>query len=196
MKSGKKYSFTAIEMLVVLGIVGVLSMAIIISDQSNRSRSNLLNAAKKMALDIRKVQNAAINSAAEELSGEVPCGHGIKFSNGAGSNLYLSFYENMSVPGGVCATNKIFGAVNAGEIEFEKSREDFNNQKIKINSIEVDDVLSETVSLFFSPPDPIFYIEGNTGKTLEVVLKVEGKNCPSDFCKTIRVNSFGQASIE
>lgn len=190
----KQKSFTLVEMLIVLSIISILSVSMIINNQSNQSRNDLLNASKTLALDIRKAQNMAMNSASE--SGEVPCGYGIMFYNNPVLNQYLSFYETMDVPGSDCAVNKQYGSVSAGEEEYAKELVDFKNQGIKIGSIEIDGVSADTANLFFSPPDPIFYVEGVMGKNIKITLKADGKTCPSDFCKSILANSLGQVSIE
>jgi len=191
----KKSCFTILEMLIVISIIGILTVSIIINKQSNQGREDLLNAVKTTALDIREVQNFTMNSSLAY--GRIPCGYGIHFYKNTNASGYLSFYEAMVAQGSVCSTDKKIGSEDPLKVISSTMKTvKFDLQNIEIDNIRVDGSAFLMSDLFFAPPDPIFYIDGSTGKKVEITLKVKGKTCPSDFCKSIIVNQLGQVSIE
>lgn len=186
-------AFTFIEAIIVIAIIGIFSTVAIISKTSSDKREALLKAVKQVELSIREAQGQVMGTAAE--SGDIiPCSRGLFFV--AGDNKFQSGYEKMNPDILECDVNYTLGTVKVGGEE-EKPLPLIN---INFANVEIDDILIDgggisPSSLMFSPPDPTVYANGQTGRNMEIVLKYKGATCPSEFCRTIMVNPFGQVNI-
>lgn len=193
----KKNSFTLIEAIIIIAIVAVAGSVVFANKNSSQKYYKVLDAAKKLEMDIRRIQNHTIGSVPHNsgASGTVPCSRGLSFSQGGGQ--YSAGYETMLLSSQLCDVDYIFGTEKAQEDEILNESKNFSeDNNIIAGSLEIDGVSASSVSLIFSPPDMQTFINGNTGKKLEIALKYSGESCPSKFCRKIIVNSFGQAVIE
>jgi prepilin-type N-terminal cleavage/methylation domain-containing protein len=94
MKYLKQKGFTLLEMVVVLGIFGVLSTIVIFNYGKFRSDTMLVNMAYEVALSVREAQIYGV-SARSSVSGsqDFDKAYGIHFS-GTASNQYLLFFDD------------------------------------------------------------------------------------------------------
>lgn len=92
-----KAGFTLIEMLVVLGITGILSSVGLISYQSAKSEAALRAAQREVATVIRMAQSYALQGKIQTIDGEqrTPCGYGFEFTN---DHTYRIFYTYKNDP--------------------------------------------------------------------------------------------------
>ncbi|MDZ4284434.1 MAG: prepilin-type N-terminal cleavage/methylation domain-containing protein, partial [Patescibacteria group bacterium] len=92
--------FTAIELLVAIAIVALITTLTLIDFRSATRRVRLELEAQKIALEIRRAQSLAAH--AQQFAGTAPCGYGLYFdplvSPGPGS--FIIFAELTSLLGG------------------------------------------------------------------------------------------------
>jgi len=168
----KKYlekGFTLIEMLVVLFIISLLSIMILANYQNNKKKYILLQVNQKLISDLRKVQNMAISGT--EISGlcsvtSLCYGYGAYLNS---NDSYILFADKNN--------NQLY---NSGE-EFET---------VNLPSpVVIQSISPSPVSIFFKPPEPVTYINQNSGAgaSAEIILQIQG----TASTKTVSVNTAG-----
>ena len=169
----KKYlnnkGFTLIEALVVLFIIALLSTLMLANYQGGKKKYMLLQTNQKLMSDLRKVQNMAISGT--EITGvcsvvSLCYGYGIYINS---NSSYILFADQNG--------NKLY---EAGE-EFETVNLLF--------PIVIQSVSPLQASVVFRPPEPITYINGNSGvgASAEIILQIQG----TTLTKKIGVNTAG-----
>ncbi|TRZ77965.1 type II secretion system protein [bacterium] len=212
-----KKGFTLFEMLVVLAIVGMLTVSMLLNRGQTETRAQLFNAAKEIALAVREVEGLTMTTLEEGAS--IPCGFGVffQYSSQDSLNAYTAshkiFYENTTESDCFGNVDMIYGSVLGNEVETDKITKDFNSQGVVISDIKAGgvsvfnnpggDLFTSEVSLFFVPPEPIIYIDGDASSVnfpLEIVVGMKGVNCRTGFdndkCKIVRINQLGYVSID
>lgn len=184
-------SFTLIEAIIVIAIIGIFATVAIIDRSSMNKKTVLLKAAKQLELEIRNMQGEAMGVALDAAN-DIPCSRGVGIPGGGLE--YRVFWEKMSSDGAECATNYVFGGVNPGELQSFYAVFMDSNHRIITRTLKVDGINVDFVSLAFSIPDSGVYVDGVKGKTLEIELQYAPNPCP-EFCRVITVNSFGQVYI-
>lgn len=173
----KKYrekGFTLLEALVVIFIIGLMSALILASYQSNKKRYALIQASQKLISDIRKVQNMAMSGTETQgfCSGASLCyGYGISF-NFVSPSSYI-----------------IFADKNNNQAYDSEGGEGLETINLPFPIIIQSVYPPSPVNVFFMPPDPITYINGDNGANVsaEIVLKIQG----TVLTKTISVSTAG-----
>ncbi|KPJ56513.1 hypothetical protein AMJ49_04690 [Parcubacteria bacterium DG_74_2] len=174
----KNKGFTLIEILVSVGIIIFLTALFLSNYKSGQEQFALERSSYKLAQDIRKVQEMAMSMKEENCSPSgIVTGFGLYFDKSSSENdKYILFGE--------CTGNKTRQpSDNNTEIFLEKG--------VKISEVKKNGGGGNKISIFFIPPDPIFYVDGNTGKNIEVILS----NSLGES-KTIKVNTIGMVEIE
>lgn len=136
--------YSLIELLAVIAIIGIMAAVAVLSYSENKKKVLLDKAVQQMALDLRRVQNMAINTAV--FNGSVPSGgYGIYLlipTNGY--TLYADTNGSHQYDGGD-------SAVIAKTFDYP---------------ISVSEVTDSRASINFLPPNPDIYFDGISAKSL------------------------------
>lgn len=172
-KQIKSKGFTLIELLITIGLISILTLALVPFYHSGQNQFALSRSAHKLAQDIRRVQEMSMS--AKELDGVIPTGFGIYFKR-SWSDSYILF-ANLN------SNNHRDGADQDLEtIELES--------RIIISDLEP----SSNFSILFVPPAPVTWINKSSSDTVAVItLSIEGS--PGQT-KTITVNNAGLIYVE
>lgn len=165
--------FSLIELLVVMLIVSILSVAILANYRSGQKRYALVQAEQKLISDLRRAQNMAISGARPSGSFR---GYGISVDKNHNDSYIF------------------FGAVNSNQ---GNDRIDEEIEKINLPSgIEIADIASgaNRLSIYFEPPAPTIYftrVPPNSSLSQSITLQ---NGDDSSLRKTITVSSVGLIS--
>ena len=171
-KKNNSKGFTLVETIVVVAVVSILSVVMLANHQNSQKQQSVQRAAHQLAGDIRRVQNMAMASV--EYEGEVPNGYGIYVEKN--NPNYILFADN---------NNQTY------------QPSDIKVEEIKFSStVEIDNISpspSSHVSIFFEPPDPITYINGDSsaGEQTTITLIFPG----TSYIKTVTIKTSGQIEI-
>lgn len=181
-KRDLKNGYTLIELLAVIAIMGIMATLSIASYSAKKKSTALDKAVRELALDLRRVQSMAMNTAT--FGGVVPLGgYGIYLTTSSPNNN--KFIDFADMDGG-----------NDYDGGGEKMTERFFDPNITITSIKVGSTLppTDTVSALnvnFVPPNPIVKINGNDSWFADVKVQYG-----SGISKTIKINGItGQTSV-
>ena len=175
-KKNNSKGFTLIETLVIVIVVSILSIIIMANYQGSQKQQSVQRAAHQLAGDIRRAQNMAMASIEHE--GAIRDGYGIYIKKNDPNYDYILYAENNS--------NRTY------------QLPDFEIEEIKFfSNVEVSDILPVSgnhVSIFFEPPDPTTYINGNSsaGEQTTITLIFPG----TSYCKEVTVKTSGQIEID
>jgi len=212
-----KKSFTLVEMLVAISIIGMLTVSMLLSRGNTETRAQLFNSAKEIALAIREAESLTMTTLEDGAS--IPCGFGVFFQYSLQESLneytasHKIFYENTSESECSGNVDMMRGSALIDEIETEKVTQDLHTKGIVISDIKAGgvsifnnpggDLYTSEISIFFVPPEPIIYIDGSASSDnfpLEIVVGTKGTNCRTSFdndkCKIVRINQLGYVSID
>lgn len=182
-----KRGFTVIEMLVVLAIVAILPAVIIANFPQIKLQFALSRAAYSFAQNIRRAQDLSLSSLQYRDASHVVqqvYGYGIYLNlTDLGDQRYLLYAdadpENQSYDSGDYIVENIDLAVSEPGVMIK----------------EIDNVVGDTASVNFSPPDPVTTIgqltSGNT--SIQVVFALQ--NDPS-VTKIVLINTSGLVEIQ
>lgn len=178
----KKKSFTLIELLIVISIIGILMAVSFPYYQSARQQLALQRAASKLVQDIRMIQEMAMST--KEIDGGIPSG---------GYGVYLR-----KVPVSQTSHYVLFADKNnnhkydSGSGAGETIEQIFFENKIKIKNLD-----GNHLNIIFMPPDPTTSLRDGDGNELvsssisiEISLQDETKT------KIIGVNKVGLITVE
>ena len=172
-----KKSFSLVEFLVVIAIVGILAVIIFPYYFSARKQLALQRAASQLALDIRKVQGMAMSS--EEYS---DCSGTIGYKYGYGIFLQQNKPEQYIL----FADCNGDGNYSSGEDEIIVGGDVGFETGIEINSLS-----SNNLKIAFTPPEPIVtFIPSSVNIAIIELINEQGQT------KTIKVNKAGLIFIE
>lgn len=138
-----KNSFTLIESLVVIVIIGILSLIIFPSYQNARQNLALQRSASSLAQDIRRVQEMAMS--AQEYS---DCLGTDDYKYGYG--IYLEESE--------AAKYKLFADCN-GDGNYSSGADEIVEEVEFEKEVEISQLSSPSLKIIFTPPDPIVTIK-------------------------------------
>ena len=154
--------FTLIELLVSIFIIGLISGAVLTGYRTGQMRYNISRAAQQMAVDLHRVQNMALVGKTQGAT--VPAGYGFYTSS---ASQYILFYNTTSV--------KTYGS---------------GSTVLETISLENASLSPTGRSVYFTPPEPLTYINGANSGSQNFVLTSGGTN------KTVTVYASGRIDIE
>lgn len=162
-------AFSIIELTVTLSIISILSLIIFANYRLGEKKYILQSETQKLISNLRRGQNMAL---APKVLPNYESGIGLRFDKN-NPNSYIFFRD--AEPG-----NKIF---NRGD----KIEETVNFPVgISINSLSP----ANSVDIFFEPPDPTIYINGNSISASSVI-GLEYKSGNTVFDKNITIKTTG-----
>jgi prepilin-type N-terminal cleavage/methylation domain-containing protein len=175
-KKNNLKGFTLVETIVVVAVISILSIVILANHQSSQKQQAVQRAAHQLVGDIRRAQNMAMASA--EQGGIIPDGYGIHVIKN--SNHYFIFADKNN-------NQKRNG--NGDEdiepaISFPSNVEIFN----------IEPAPPAQVDIFFEPPDPTTYINGDSGALVDTVITLIFSG--TLYEKTVTVKTSGQIEID
>ena len=185
--------FSLMEVLVIVGLIGIISTFILVS-YSRIGRFQALNrATEEVAIQFRKAQNYALTTKTAPGGSIIPCGWGV-FLEKVSSSAVIYYQNDVNSDG---CSNEIF---SYDDIEDgEGGIYDFPSG-ITISSITVGADSYDNFSVIFIPPDPKVIFFGLKSGSLDIVsgTNVQIKlNSPSvGEGKVIQINRSGQVSIQ
>lgn len=168
----KEKGFTIIELLVVIFIIGTMSSMVLAGYRRGQHRYALSGDIQKLVANLRKAQNMAMSGTG--VYGEY-CGYGIQFDY----SLYPTSYRLYADKALDCdSTNYMY---DAGDDIIET---------VNLSSrIQIQSASYNPLDIFFLPPDPITFINGDAsaGRSASVTLEISG----DDDAKTVTVSTAG-----
>ena len=172
-------SFTLVELIVVIAIIGILTAVSFPYYQSAKQQLALHRAASKLAQDIRRAQEMAM-SAKELPGGEFPPGgYGLYINKSIDYEYYI--YADVSVPW---------------------ERYDAGDQIMETIPIKEEVFIKEFTpprtyySINFKPPDPLVEMKDNAGGDHGNVTIIIAQKADPLKTKTITVNKAGLITVE
>ncbi len=171
LKFNSDAGYSLMELMAVIAIISIMSAVAATGYSENKKSAALDKAVQQLALDLRRAQNMAMNTAV--FGGSVPAGgYGIHLTVSSGIyTLYADTNGNKQYDGsdGVVLT------------------------KTLDSPIIVDTVTNNVTDIDFLPPNPIVYFNGGTVINTTAITLKYGASGPA---KTITVNRLtGQISV-
>ncbi len=176
--------FTLIELVVVIGIIGLLAGIAVINAQKSDNSFVLAGEAQNLAQEIRRVQEMAISSREHGPSAIVPKGGYGVFIASTGITLFAD-----------CDDNGLVGTTTECGTYSEIVKEFTLDPKVTSLAISVDGVSKSSVTVLYKPPLPVVKIFGdsvptNGNESTINLLDAAGRT------KTITVNRSGLVSVK
>jgi prepilin-type N-terminal cleavage/methylation domain-containing protein len=146
--------FTLIEMITVLGITALLSRLLLVYSRQGENFSLVLRTRTKVISDINRVKNLAI--ATKDWNGQLTCGYGVYFD--VDNNRYIIFADTSN--------------------DCEKSNHLYiPNNDVEIIPLDKFEYLSSDINqVFFLPPDPTIYFDGDLANNRQVEISFKLKD--------------------
>lgn len=162
-----KSGFTLVEMLVSVFIVSLMSGLFIANYKYSNYQAALTNTIQKTSSDMHLAQTYSLG--AQEFSGSIPNGWGVRFNTGAptGYAIFADLNGNHTFDSGELLRNIIFPA---------------NVMLASTNKGAVLDIC-------FQPPDPITYFNGISNDAIPAVINLKENN--SQRTRSIVINFIG-----
>ena len=182
----KKKGFSLVEMLVVIFISALLSTLIIVNYRAGQEKYNLGQAAQQLASDIRRIQNSALTGRIQ--GADTPVGYGIYIKS---VTQYKLFYNSTLIPPAWAERYKETGSPSSINIDI-----------INLSSGLTFNAGSVGHCVFFAPPDPTTFIDGNSSgpgsSPITFTLCPSNCSCPGGCSnkKTITVDIGGRIDIQ
>ena len=170
--------FTLIELIVIIGIIGFISSAMLSGQRRGEDQRKLNIDAQKLVQNIRKAQTYAMSAKKSDCAGNPTTPFGIILNSGSPAN-YLLVAD--------CNGNKIYDVgtdVLVSTIPLSDSR---------INSVSPSS--GGYLEIFFSPPIPQTYINTLTTEDTLGTITLCGLRQTS-ICKSIIINMIGMISTQ
>ena len=187
MFSQKKYivpAFTLVELLVVVGIFVFIALATVANYQSNNRQSQLTMATQELATNIKLAQSYTLGSQEFESpsdpshAGEIPAGGwGIHLSKDSPTIYQIVADFN---------DNHVWDSDSDGLFKTITLPEKISIDDILYNSSSVNDL-----DIFFQPPDPKTFLNGNRNGNVTLTLYDDVLATTSE----VTVNFFGLVEI-
>lgn len=168
----RQFGFSMIELLVVMSIIGLISTLAIISYRSGQKKYILTQTTQQLVSNIRKAQNMALSG--YDISGQYN-GYGFYIKEGESSYL---IYGNKNDNPNYQPSDSIIEIISLP-----------NGVNIKSVS-----PASDKIHIFFEPPQPITYLNGETAAGISETITLELEN--SSLSKTVRISTAGLIQIE
>lgn len=168
----RQLGFSMIELLVVISIIGLVATLALVNYRNGQRKYILTQAVQQLVSDIRKTQNMALSGF--DISSQYN-GYGIYIAKNESSYL---IYGNKNSDPNYQPSDDIIETISLPVI-------------INIKSVSP---ASNKLHVFFEPPQPITYLNGNNtaGVSENITLELE------DFSlsKTVRVSTAGLIQVE
>lgn len=172
MRSG----YTLIELIIVIGITGMLSAMVILYGSVGREQIALSVEAVKIVQAISRAKSLALATYADPSS---PCGFGVNFDYSGKKYTIRSYntFPSCESVGGISSSNQISEFTLSEGVNWQQGAE------------RIDDVI-------FIPPDPRVYIFSNGSLISSGVSgKIYLTTTRGGASRTIKVNSAGQITL-
>ena len=182
-KKTNSKGFSLVEMLVVIFISALLSTLIIVNYRAGQEKYNLGQAAQQLASDIRRIQNSALTGRIQ--GADTPVGYGIYIKS---VTQYKLFYNSTLIPPAWAERYKETGSPSSINIDI-----------INLSSGLTFNAGSVGHCVFFAPPDPTTFIDGDIGPPITFTLCPSSCSpCPGGCSnnKTITVDIGGRIDIQ
>jgi len=185
--------FTILELLVIIGIMGIMSAFFIPNYRQGGRQLALDRAAHELTRELRRAQEMAMSAKEHPVTGLVPPGYGIHFDRiSGGGNYDIYLYADTNGSGNERYT--------AGE-ELEKINKDDEGIYLE-REVKIKDVVTglssspDKTSINFSPPDPITKVQNGVGDNYQVVTITLALKADETKTKVIMVNIVGLIDAE
>lgn len=187
-----KKAFTLIELIIVIGIIGILSVITFPGYRSAQQKLALQRSANKLAQDIRRAQEMAMSARKLPGGGAPPDG---------GYGTYINKFENDRY----YIYADISGNQRYSQIGDQIIETIYIEKGIKIEEVELDGspAITGDASINFRPPDPIVDLKDGSGApyqqkaTITLCIKEAKASC-FDIVNTkiITINKVGLIYVE
>lgn len=167
--------FTLVEIVIVLAIVGILTVAM--ANQISRSRLIIGEPLAILASDLQIAKTKAISSA--RYNNLIRCGYGLTYIDSTRYALYAG--PNAATTD--CST--INRNYQSGQDEIIETKT-LGDSRVEF-SVSFGDI-------FFEPPHPKTFLDNNsalTASSITITLRKKGGACPND-CKSVRIYPSGK----
>lgn len=173
----ENFGFSLVEMLVVFFIVAILASLVLAAYRTGQKRYALSQAAQQLVSDLRRAQNMAMGGI--EIGAQY-CGYGIEISPAARPTSYRFYADKKS---NCQTTNNKYDA-----------SDDLLETVYLPQGIRIQKVSPPPLDIFFKPPEPTTYRNGNSspGLTGTITLEIIGD---STAIKIITVTTAGLIQI-
>ncbi len=171
----KKNGFTIIELMTVSAMIIILSLIVFINYRTGERQLTLQRATFKLTQDIRRIQSMAGLTEANCTHPNYHHGYGIHFKNTDPAEYFL--FADCDGNGRYTGSDEIIET-----IEFERG--------VEIDSLKIDGVSKNQISIVFDPPFPSVYIDGDLA-----AIRINHDSNPSKT-STVSVNGVGLVDID
>lgn len=168
--------FTIIELLVTMTMIAIVSATVFAARGNMENKLALQRASYKLNQSFREVAEMAMGSVEGSCGAKDICGFGLYF----GVSDYTFFID--------CSNN-------CDTSNHKKDGQDVDLRQVSLDDkIQISNTSSPNLSILFSPPDPIVYIDGNewrsTGSDAVITLELNSET------RNVTINSAGKITIE
>jgi Tfp pilus assembly protein FimT len=165
-----------VELLVVIGIIGTLTLIIVPNYGASGSQLALQRSANKLSQDIERAKEMAMSASECSTCGGVPKGYGIYLTQGA--TTYLLYADKVGTDDKYDAGQDIV----IETISFEKG-------------VQISSISPAPLSINFKPPDPAIKISNGLSEVNETTITL---SLQADASKTkiIKANKAGLIYVE
>jgi prepilin-type N-terminal cleavage/methylation domain-containing protein len=176
--------FSFIEVMVVVSIIGIMTVAGTVSLNSSKAKSKLEISQRTLTAAIKLVQSYAIQGKAQKISGEqkVPCGYGLVFT----SNSEFKIFYNIPTGELTCQDINSGGLGSANNFKYNSNSYSVLIDSFRLESGVILEGFSVTDSIYFSTPQARAY--KNSGVSLDTRVYTLKYNSST---KTVSINSQG-----
>ena len=167
----RRAGFSMIELLVVMFIISLISAITLANYRGGQRKYILTQSVQKLVSDIRKAQNMALGGF--EISNNYN-GYGVHIDEDDSYYIIYGDKNNTTYQ----PSDDIIETISLPE-------------NIRIQSVSP---AAGKMSIFFEPPQPITYLDGNSAAGLSETIVLELEN--SSLFKTIRITTAGLIQVE
>lgn len=175
------FGFTIMEAMVTVAIIAIMSAVYLTNYRPTNQKIALDQAVAGVVADLRNAQNMAMN--VKKFEGAIPCGgYGINISDATSYIIFADKDDGTNPP--ICTNDKIYTVALTEKVSDR-------TLPARINFV----IASSLSNIDFQPPNPIVWIDGQTGAavTVSTIILEYGT---TGVTKTITINGYtGQISV-